>query len=77
MWLSSTDNEDYKATNEEDEILASYDVWIIMSGCLHAQFVTSGVARPGPTSACALPSTFQAGVYKSMPSQASKDHVIL
>ena len=32
----------------------------------------SGVARPGPTRACALPSTFQA-----LPSRASKSHVIL
>ena len=33
---------------------------------------TSGVARPRPTRACALPSTFQA-----LPSRASKSHVIL
>ena len=32
----------------------------------------SGVARPGPTRACALPSTFQA-----LPSRESKSHVIL
>ena len=31
----------------------------------------SGVARPGPTRACALPSTFQA-----LPSAAQQTHVI-
>ena len=33
--------------------------------------VGSGVARPGPTRACALPSTFQA-----LPSAAQQTHVI-
>ena len=33
--------------------------------------MNSGVARPGPTRACALPSTFQA-----LPSAAQQPHVI-
>ena len=39
---------------------------------IYSLTTASGVARPGPTRACALPSTFQA-----LPSQASKSHVIL
>ena len=55
------------------------DYWAHFSGNLPPTILitvvhnssTSGVARPGPTRACALPSTFQA-----LPSRESKSHVI-
>ena len=48
------------------KLLISYALEI-----LPIMLMTSGVARPGPTRACALPSAFQA-----LPSAAQQTHVI-
>ena len=53
-------------------ILNQYNYVLYLSTSYYMLVCISGVARPGPTRACALPSTFQA-----LPSRASKGHVIL
>ena len=53
------------------EVLSFMRIMLAMLKCDQPPLMCSGVARPGPTRACALPSTFQA-----LPSVAQQTHVI-